>query len=82
MASGCPVITSDRSSMAEIAADAAILVDPESHEAIAEPIAQLTRDPEERRRWARRGVERAARFSLAAMAQRTLDVYEQVIAQR
>ncbi len=82
MASGCPVITSDRSSMAEIAADAAILVDPESHEAIAEPIAQLTRDGEERRRWSERGVARAARFSLEAMARDTLGVYEQVVARR
>ena len=82
MAAGCPVITSDRSSMAEIAGDSAILVNPESPAAIADPITELAQDAEERRRWSQRGVARAARFSLDAMARNTLDVYEHVVTQR
>lgn len=44
MASGVPVITSNVSSMPEIAGDAAILVDPNSTQQIAEAIELLTKD--------------------------------------
>ena len=38
MAAGVPVVTSDRSALAEVAGDAALLVNPESVEAIAEAL--------------------------------------------
>ncbi len=82
MATGCPVITSNISSMAEIAGDAAILVDPENIEAIAEGIVALARDDDERRRFAQLGVLRARQFALEHMANKTLDVYRDVIARR
>ncbi|MCA9597964.1 MAG: glycosyltransferase family 4 protein [Myxococcales bacterium] len=81
MATGCPVITSDRSSMAEIAGDAAVLVDPEQTDAIADAIVQLATDPDARFSFAQRGVARAQQFSLEKMARRTLDVYRKVIAE-
>jgi glycosyltransferase involved in cell wall biosynthesis len=79
MATGCPVITSDRSSLAEIAGDAALTVDPESAEAIADAILTLIDDNQERRRLSRLGTARASRFSLDRMAQGTLEVYRDMI---
>jgi len=80
MASGCPVVTSDRSSLAEIAGDAALLVDPESADAIADAIVSLLDVPGERERLSARGSGRAKRFALEHMANLTLDVYRNVIA--
>ncbi len=80
MAAGCPVITSDRSSMAEIAGDAAVLVDPEQPEAIARAIVELATDSAARFSRSQQGVARAQRFTLEKMARSTLDVYRRVIA--
>jgi alpha-1,3-rhamnosyl/mannosyltransferase len=82
MAAGCPVVTSNRSSTAEIAKDAALLVDPEDHAQIADAIFQLLSHPEQRRDLCERGTERARRFSLERMAEGTLRVYERVMASR
>lgn len=79
MAAGCPVITSDRSSTAEIAGDAAWLVNPEDPSAIAEAIAELAADDAGRLRLSARGTARVRRFSLEQMAERTLAVYRHVL---
>ena len=79
MATGCPVVTSDCSSTAEIAADAAILVDPEDAGAIAAGITLLAEDPSARLNLSQRGVERARRFTLERMAEGTLEVYRKVL---
>ncbi|MEZ4369324.1 MAG: glycosyltransferase family 1 protein [Polyangiaceae bacterium] len=79
MAAGCPVITSDLSSMVEVAADAAITVDPEDHGAIAHAIVTLADSSTERRRYSAAGVARARHFSVERMARGTLDVYESLI---
>ncbi|MEB2322933.1 MAG: glycosyltransferase family 1 protein [Sorangiineae bacterium] len=80
MACGCPVITSNRSSMAEIAGDAAILVDPEDHAALASALAALTRDSAERRRLRDAGVAHARGYGIERMAAETLEVYRAVLA--
>jgi glycosyltransferase involved in cell wall biosynthesis len=79
MAAGCPVITSNRSSMAEIAADAAVQVDPEDPRAIADAILELVANEGERRSFSARGTARARRFSLERMAEETVAVYRDVI---
>src|SRR5262249_18328455 len=79
MATGCPVIPSDRSSRAEIAGDSAITVDPESPDAIADAISALVDDNHERRRLSRLGTARASKFSLERMAHGTLEVYREMI---
>lgn len=63
-AMGCEtaVITSDRSSMAEVAGDAALLVDPESEEAIAGAMGRLVQEPGLRQRMIDLGRERKKRF--------------------
>ncbi len=78
MASGCPVITSNRSSLIEIAEGAALTVDPEDADAIADAIVMLADDNAERRRLSARGITRASRFSLKRMAEQTLEVYRNV----
>lgn len=63
MACGAPVVTSDRSSLPEVAGDAARLVDPTDTTAIRDALADLLTDPAHRRDLAARGSARAALFS-------------------
>ena len=70
MACGCPVVTSNRSSMAEIAGDAAILVDPENVDSIAQGIKAVTRG-NQAKEWVKH-------FTWEKTAQETAKVYEKV----
>jgi glycosyltransferase involved in cell wall biosynthesis len=79
MASGCPVITSNVSSLPEVAGDAALLVDPEDPTAIAQAVLHLCRDPSSRQELKRRGLVRAQAFSLESQARATLAVYRRVL---
>lgn len=78
MACGCPVVTSNVSSLPEVAGDAAVLVDPGSVEAIAAGIAALWTDEARRGDLARRGQERARGFTWERAARATAAVYEAV----
>jgi glycosyltransferase involved in cell wall biosynthesis len=80
MASGCPVVTSDVSSMPETAGDAALLADPHDSRAIADALAKACGPESERLRSA--GLERAAEFTWEVTAERTLAVYRQVYERR
>jgi glycosyltransferase involved in cell wall biosynthesis len=75
-----PVVTTNVSSMPEVAGDAALLVDPDDVAGLADALVRLVNDPTLARDLARRGRERAARFSWERCARETLDVYEQVVA--
>jgi len=78
MAMGCPVITSNCSSMPEIAGDGAILVDPCDDDEIARAIMDLADHPDRRDELRRRGLARAARFTQERQARETLAVYQAV----
>lgn len=78
MESGTPVITSNVSSMPEVAGDAAILVDPYDSEAIAKAMAEIMQSPKLREELAQRGYRRARCFSWEETARRTLQVYREV----
>jgi len=78
MACGTPVITSNTSSLPEVAGDAALLVDPTSIDAIAEAMVRLTNDPNLRQELSRKGRQRAGQFSWEASAIQTLDIYQKV----
>ncbi len=80
MACGAPVLTSNTSSLPEVAGDAACLVDPLDVEAIRAALEKLLRDPDERERLRRLGRQRARQFSWAETARRTLDLYRRVAA--
>ncbi len=75
MSRGVPVVTSNRSSLPEVAGDAALLVDPEDTAAIRDALARLLRDPAERARLAELGRAQARRFTWARTAQLTAASY-------
>ena len=75
MASGVPVITSNTSSLGEIAADAAVTVDPTSTEAIADALVRVATDAALRRELSDRGLRRAEAFSWTRTAKEMLAVY-------
>ena len=75
MACGAPVVTSNLSSLPEVAGEAARLVDPTDVGEIRRALDDLLRRPEERRRLAALGRERAAGFTWQQAARRTLDLY-------
>jgi glycosyltransferase involved in cell wall biosynthesis len=75
MASGLPVITSNTSSLGEIAGDAAATIDPLNTEALADAIVRLATDEELRREVGRRGLRRSQMFSWTQTAREMLAVY-------
>jgi glycosyltransferase involved in cell wall biosynthesis len=75
MACGTPVVTSRGGATEEVAADAAVLVDPLDPAAIAAGIEDALSRPDELRA---KGLERAKAFSWDRVAQETRVVYEQV----
>ena len=82
MASGTPVVTSNRSSLPEVVGDAAVLVDPYSAASIAEGIQRVLGDADLRRTLAARGLARAMEFSWEASVRRIHEVYMDVASQR
>jgi glycosyltransferase involved in cell wall biosynthesis len=80
MAHGVPVLTSDRSSLPEVAGDAAVLIDPLDRGAIAKGLVRLVTDSALRRRLAEAGPRRAARFTWPATAAATWAAYREVLA--
>ncbi len=78
MACGAPVLTSNRSSLPEVAGDAAQLVDPEDIDDIHRGLAELLADPELRRTLRARGSEQAASFSWRRTATETLALYREL----
>ena len=78
MACGTPVITSNTSSMPEIAGKGAILTNPEKPEEIAMKMIQLEQDEAYYTQQAMYGKERAKLFSWRKTAEQLLQLYESV----
>jgi glycosyltransferase involved in cell wall biosynthesis len=81
MASECVVVTANRYGAREIAADAAVLVDPESVDSIAAGLTSALDDGGLRTELKRRGLERAASFTWARCAGQTLGVLKSIAQQ-
>lgn len=75
MAHGVPILTSNRSAVAEVAAQAALLVDPEDTEAISHGLQTLAGNAELGRALVERGFRMAAEYSWDRAAERTFQVY-------
>jgi len=75
---GVPVMSTNNSSLPEIAGDAAILVDPTDVDALADAMLQLSQDEALRQRLIAAGYENVKRFSWVKAAQETLAVLEKV----
>ncbi|MGI8557501.1 MAG: glycosyltransferase family 4 protein [Solirubrobacteraceae bacterium] len=82
MRRGVPVACSDRSSLPEVAGDAALLFDPEDPRAITAAVERLLRDPADAQRLRAAGREQAARFTWAATARATVASYERALDSR
>jgi glycosyltransferase involved in cell wall biosynthesis len=78
MAAGVPVITSNVSSLPEIAGNAAVLIDPRSQDELTNGLNRLLLSPELRQDFAERGRLRAARFQWQACAERSLHFFREV----
>lgn len=81
MACGAPVISSNTSSMPEVAGGAACLVDPTDHEELGSAIHQLLQQEDWRQELIRKGHINAQRFSWHRHAEKVLRLYAEVIHQ-
>jgi glycosyltransferase involved in cell wall biosynthesis len=82
MACGTPVVTSNVSSLPEVAGDAAVLVDPYSPQAIADGILQVLHSAHLRAQMRERGFERVRAYSWERSARRVREVYGEVVGAR
>jgi glycosyltransferase involved in cell wall biosynthesis len=80
MACACPVVTSNVSSMPEIAGGAAVLTDPHDPRAIGRSILEVTGSDASRLR--ADGLRRAQEFTWGAVAEATLNTYRQAAERR
>jgi len=78
MVCGTPVLTSNVSSLPEVAGEAALLVDPASVDEIADAMWRLLTDEALRADLRAKGLARASEFSWQRAAKQTLDVYHRV----
>ena len=78
MASGTPVVTSNVSSLPEVAGDAAVLVDPYDPRAIADGIYRVLTDETLRRDMVHKGIARAGQFSWEQSVRRVRQIYGEV----
>ena len=82
MASGTPVVTSNVSSLPEVAGGAAVLVDPYSVDSIVDGIRRVLTSPELANELRAKGIARAREFSWEQSVARTRDLYLEVAAAR
>jgi glycosyltransferase involved in cell wall biosynthesis len=80
MAQGAPVVTSSGTSTEELAGDAALLVDPNDVDAIADALARVLDDRALAAELSERGRRRAAAFTWDRVADLTVDVYREALA--
>jgi glycosyltransferase involved in cell wall biosynthesis len=78
MASGVPVVVSNRSCLPEVCGDAARYVEPDDTDGFASAIEESFSDAQWRQETALRGLERARRFTWAGCVDGTVSVYRRV----
>jgi O-antigen biosynthesis alpha-1,2-mannosyltransferase len=79
MASGCPVVTANRYGTAELASGAAMLVQPEEVESIADGLRRVATDHDLRQQLIVAGQERTRGFTWRKCAKETLQVLEKAL---
>lgn len=79
MANSCPVISSDRASLPEILGSAAIYFNPENEEDLINKTLNLLENKSLREELIAKGVEQVKKYSWLNCAQKTLEVYLQVL---
>lgn len=78
MQRGCPVITSNISSLPEAGGDAAIYINPEDTDDIAHKITRVITDEKLRHELKEKGKKQITKFSWKKSAQETLEILEEV----
>jgi len=78
MACGVPVITSNTSSMPEVAGTAAFIIDPYKPEQITDALIQVTNNHNLKQQLIEKGLQQSAKFSWRAMASEVLEIYTQI----
>ncbi|MCG6186905.1 glycosyltransferase family 4 protein [Maribellus maritimus] len=78
MACGIPVITSNTSSMPEIAGDSALIVNPAKSEEITDAIFKILNNETLKKELTEKGIKRAKEFSWENMAKSYLNLYEEI----
>ena len=79
MASGTPVVTSNTSSLPEVAGDAALMVSPIDVDGLAGAMFRVLSDENLRKELIEKGLERASKFSWEETAARTVQAYNEVL---
>lgn len=79
MTLGAPVVTSNVSSLPEVAGDAALYASPDAPDELAEQIWQLIDNPALRQDLIARGYAQAAQFSWRRTAEETLEAYRSLL---
>ena len=79
MACGTPVVTSNTSSLPEVVGDAGIMVDPLDVDALADSMHRVLTDDHLSEKLRNMGIARAREFSWEKTAQKTWQIYEQVM---
>lgn len=79
MASGTPVIVSNRSSLPEIVGSAGLIFDPLKVDALCELLYNVLNNDELRKKMITLGLARAGEFSWRTTAEQTMDVYRKVL---
>lgn len=82
MKCGAPVVAGNRTSIPEVAGEAALLFDPFDVHSLVEALKLVLNDSQYRAKLSARGLERANEFSWKKTARLTLDVYEKAAATR
>jgi glycosyltransferase involved in cell wall biosynthesis len=82
MAHGTPVVTSNSSSLPEVAGNAALLVNPENLFEIRRGLQRVLLDPVLRERMKQCGYAQAQRFSWTNSVSRILEIYSEVVGDR
>jgi glycosyltransferase involved in cell wall biosynthesis len=78
MACGAPVLTSNSTALAEVAGDAAVLVDPQDARALGEAMIRVLEDEPLRAALKAKGFARAKQFSWENAAVKTVELYREV----
>lgn len=78
MQSGCPVITTRNGSLPEVAGDAALFVDGNNSEVMAEAIIKVVADEALQKELSSKGLARAKLFSWQKTATQTMNVYQSI----
>jgi glycosyltransferase involved in cell wall biosynthesis len=82
MACGIPVITSNTTSLPEVAGDGALLVNPEDRDELCESMLKVLSDENQKNKLISSGIKRAAQLSWGKTAKDTISIYNKILGKK